>query len=65
MLVFTRKLGDKVCIGDDVKVHVLSIVGDTIKLGINAPRRVPVHRGEVFEEIKRQQAEGSADEKTA
>ncbi len=52
MLVLTRRLGEWIAIGDDVTVKVLSVKGDHVQLGIEAPRAVPVHRGEVFEQIR-------------
>lgn len=52
MLVLTRKAGQNLVIGDNITVKILEIKGDTIKLGIEAPREVTVHRQEVFEAIK-------------
>ena len=48
MLVLTRKAGEEVVIGDNVIVKVVSIRGGTIRLGVEAPREVPVHRQEIF-----------------
>jgi carbon storage regulator len=53
MLVLSRKLNQSIMIGDDVRVVVVSIDRDTVKLGIQAPREIPVHRAEVYEEIQR------------
>ncbi|MGD0058525.1 MAG: carbon storage regulator CsrA [Verrucomicrobiia bacterium] len=53
MLVLTRKVGESVVIDGQVVVSVLRLEGDTIKLGIQAPVEVPVHRQEVYEEIQR------------
>ncbi len=53
MLVLSRKLNQSIVIGDDVHVVVVAIDRDTVKLGIQAPREIPVHRAEVYEEIRR------------
>ena len=52
MLVLTRKAGESIVIGNQVKLTVLEIQGRQIRLGIEAPMEVPVHRGEVYERIK-------------
>ncbi len=53
MLVLSRKSGETIIIGDDIEVTLLSINGESVKLGISAPRDVTVHRQEVYEAIKR------------
>jgi len=53
MLVLSRKLNQAIMIGDDVRVIVVSVDRDQVKLGIEAPREITVHRSEVYEEIKR------------
>jgi len=53
MLVLSRKVNEKIIIGDDVAVMLVEIRGDKVRLGIEAPPEVPVHRLEVFEAIKR------------
>jgi carbon storage regulator len=53
MLVLSRKLNQSIVINDDIQIVVVSIDRDTVKLGIQAPREVPVHRAEVYEEIQR------------
>lgn len=52
MLVLTRKSNQSIMIGDDIEVSVLAIVGDKVRVGIQAPRDVPVFRKEVYLEIK-------------
>ena len=69
MLVLTRKTDECVMIGDDVEVMVVGIDGDQVKIGIEAPREVPIHRKEVYEDIQQEniaaaQAEGASDETT-
>lgn len=51
MLVLSRKKDESIMIGDDIKIIVVEIIGDKVRLGIEAPREVPVHRQEVFEAI--------------
>lgn len=53
MLVLTRRAGQSIVIGHDITVTVLDVRGDQVRLGINAPRTVDVHREEVFLELQR------------
>lgn len=52
MLVLTRKLDESIMIGDDIKITVVGVRGDQVKLGIEAPRHIPVHREEIYREIQ-------------
>ena len=52
MLVLTRRAGESIVIGDDVRVVVLDVRGDTVRLGIEAPRSIQVHRAEVYAEVQ-------------
>ncbi len=62
MLILTRRVGETVMIGNDVTVTVLGVKGNQVRIGINAPKNVAVHREEIFERIKReQQGEPDAD----
>ncbi|MDE3130451.1 MAG: carbon storage regulator CsrA [Acidobacteriota bacterium] len=58
MLVLTRKSNQSIMIGDDVEVSVLAIVGEKVRIGIQAPRDVPVFRKEVYLEIQDEHREG-------
>ena len=51
VLVLTRRSGESIVIGDEVRVVVLDVRGDTVRLGIDAPRSVQVHRAEVYAEV--------------
>ncbi|MFN2461315.1 MAG: carbon storage regulator CsrA [Candidatus Velthaea sp.] len=53
MLVLSRKLNQAIMVGDNVRIVVVSVDRDQVKLGIDAPREIPVHRSEVFDEIQR------------
>lgn len=52
MLIFTRRLGEKIMIGDDIELVNLTHAGNQVKIGINAPREIPVHRAEIYRRIK-------------
>ena len=53
MLVFTRKKGESLIIGNEIEVSILGVSGGSIKVGISAPRHISVHRQEVYEAIQR------------
>lgn len=57
MLILTRKVNETLMVGDDVSVTVLGIKGGQIRIGINAPREIPVHRQEVYEKILQERKE--------
>ncbi len=57
MLILTRRVGETLMIGDEVTVTVLGVKGNQVRIGVNAPRDVAVHREEIYERIKREQAE--------
>lgn len=55
MLILTRRVGETVMIGEEVTVTVLGVKGNQVRIGVNAPKHVAVHREEIFERIKREQ----------
>lgn len=59
MLILTRRVGETVMIGNDVTVTVLGVKGNQVRVGINAPKNIAVHREEIFERIKRELAASS------
>ena len=59
MLVLSRQRDETIMIGDDIEVTVVDIRGDKVRLGINAPKSVTVHRKEVYEQIKRENREAA------
>ena len=60
MLVLTRKSNQSIMIGDDIEVSVLSIMGEKVRIGIQAPRDIPVFRREVYLEIQEERGGGNA-----
>jgi len=55
MLILTRRVGETLMIGNDVTVTVLGVKGNQVRIGVNAPKDVAVHREEIFERIKREE----------
>jgi carbon storage regulator len=62
MLVLTRKSNQSIMIGDDIEVSVLSIMGEKVRIGIQAPRDIPVFRKEVYLEIQEERGHAAASE---
>ncbi|HEY6923710.1 MAG TPA: carbon storage regulator CsrA [Steroidobacteraceae bacterium] len=62
MLILTRRVGETVMIGNDVTVTILGVKGNQVRVGINAPKNVAVHREEIYERIKREQEGDQQDE---
>ena len=56
MLILTRRIGEMITIGNDVTVTVLGVSGGQVKLGIDAPAEVPVHREEIYQRVQREKA---------
>lgn len=64
MLILTRRVGETVMIGNDVTVTVLGVKGNQVRVGINAPKNIAVHREEIYERIKREQQGEHPDDRS-
>ena len=57
MLILTRRVGETLMVGDDVTVTVLGVKGNQVRIGVNAPKDVPVHREEIYQRIQKEKSE--------
>jgi len=62
MLVLSRQKDESIVIGDDVEITIVDVRGDKVRLGISAPKNIPVHRREVYDAIQREKAAKAKDE---
>jgi carbon storage regulator len=65
VLILTRRVGESIIVGDDVTVTVFEVRGDAVRIGIDAPRSVQVHRQEVYEELRRANEQASSPSESA
>ena len=65
MLVLSRQRDESIMIGDDVEIIIVDVRGDKVRLGITAPKCIPVHRREIYDAIQREKADKQEPEKQA
>lgn len=61
MLILTRRISESIIVGDDVKITVLGVKGNQVRLGIDAPKHLSVHREEIYQRIQNEKKEGGAE----
>lgn len=62
MLILTRRVGETLMVGDDVTVTVLGVKGNQVRIGVNAPKDVSVHREEIYQRIQREKSQGQEEQ---
>jgi len=63
MLILTRRVGETLMVGDDVTVTVLGVKGNQVRIGVNAPKDVSVHREEIYQRIQREKPENHGEQR--
>jgi carbon storage regulator len=59
MLVLARKKGESIMIGDNIEVRIIDITGDSVRIGVNAPKNITIHRDEIYKEIQEENKKAS------
>ena len=65
MLILTRRIGETLMVGDDVTITVLGVKGNQVRIGVNAPKDVAVHREEIYQRIQNEKAGDDAEDESS
>ena len=64
MLIITRRAGERIMLGDDVRIEIMEVVGSSVRVGVEAPRSVPIYREEIWSAVKEENQAAAAVEST-
>jgi carbon storage regulator len=64
VLIITRRPGERIMLGDDTRIHIMEIVGNTVRVGVEAPRSLPVYREEIWTAVKEENEAAAAAAET-
>jgi len=64
VLIITRRAGERIMLGDDVRIEIMEVVGSSVRVGVEAPRSVPIYREEIWSAVKEENQAAAAVEST-
>jgi len=65
VLIITRRPGERIMLGDDTRIHIMEIVGNSVRVGVEAPKSVPIYREEIWTAVKEENKAAAAADTTA
>lgn len=64
MLIITRRPGERIMLGDDTRIHIMEIVGNSVRVGVEAPKSIPIYREEIWNAVKEENKAAAAADTT-